>query len=504
MEKAERAYGKLLAHLRETAVMSSTASLLNWDQETQMPPGGAGLRADQLAQLAELVQKRRSSRTVGRLLEEAQPFAEGRQPDSDEAAILREAKRDYDRAARIPPKLAAERARLRSLARVAWAEAREKKDYAIFLPWLAKIFDLMRRWGEALSQGESPYDALLEDYEPGQTAAGLRVIFGPLENSLRALLDRIQASGRAVDTTPLRRPCPVDAQRAFARSATAAIGFDYHRGTLHDTLHPFCSTLSPDDIRLTSRWRETAFLDGLFSALHEAGHGIYEQGLAADRFGTPLCDACSFGVHESQSRLFENLVGRSLGFWRHFLPRARAAFPGALEGVQPEAVYRAVNEVSPSFIRVDADEVTYNLHIFLRFDLEQALLAENLAPKDLPDAWNERFTKAFGMTPGDDAEGCLQDIHWSIGLVGYFPTYTLGNVYAAQLYDRARKDLGDLEAAFARGEFAPLKEWLAARIHRHGRRYRPATLIEKATGTPPSPEPLLSHLERRAAEVYGV
>ncbi|MCK6461021.1 MAG: carboxypeptidase M32 [Planctomycetes bacterium] len=504
MERAERAFRKLLAHLRDTATMQATVSLLNWDQETHMPPGGAGLRADQLAQLAELVQKRRSSRAVGRLLEDAQPFAEGRAPDSDEAAILREARRDFDRAARIPPKLAAERARLRSLARAAWAEARERKDYAIFLPWLGKTFDLMRRWGEALSRGEPPYDALLEDYEPGQTAAGLRALFGPLEGSLRALLRRIQASGRTVDSAPLSRPCPIDAQRAFARSATAALGFDYGRGTLHDTLHPFCSTLAPGDIRLTSRYSETAFLDGFFSALHEAGHGIYEQGLPADRYGTPLCDACSYGIHESQSRLFENLVGRSLGFWRHFLPRARDAFPGAFDGIRPEAVYRAVNEVAPSFIRVDADEVTYNLHIFLRFDLEQALMTEDLAPADLPGAWNERFTKAFGMTPGDDAEGCLQDIHWSIGLVGYFPTYTLGNVYAAQLHDRARRDLGDLEGAFARGEFAPLREWLAARIHRHGRRYPPAELIERATGAPPSPEPLLSHLERRAAEVYGV
>lgn len=503
MERAERAYRKLLAHLRDIATMQATVSLLNWDQETHMPPGGAGLRADQLAQLAELVQKRRSARALGRLLDEAAPVAEGRPPDADQAAILREARRDYDRAARIPPKLAAERARLRSLARVAWAEAREKKDYAIFLPWLAKTFDLMRRWGEALSQGESPYDALLEDYEAGQTAAGLRAIFAPLEASLRALLRRVEASGREVDTAPLGRPCPVEAQRAFARSATAAIGFDYERGTLHDTLHPFCSTLAPGDIRLTSRYSETAFLDGFFSALHEAGHGIYEQGLPAERYGTPICEACSLGVHESQSRLFENLVGRSLGFWRHFLPRARAAFPGALDGIPAEAVYRAVNGVAPSFIRVDADELTYNLHIFLRFDLEQALVAKDLAPSDLPGAWNERFAKAFGMTPGHDAEGCLQDIHWSIGLVGYFPTYTLGNVYAAQLYDRARRDLGDLDAAFARGEFAPLKDWLHERIHRHGRRYHPATLIEKATGAPPSPEPLLSHLERRAAEVYG-
>jgi carboxypeptidase Taq len=504
VERAERAYRNLLAHLRDTATMRATLSLLNWDQETHMPPGGAGLRAEQLGQVAELLQKRRSSAALRRLLEDALPVAEGRAGDSDEAAILREAMRDFDRATRIPARLAAERARLRSLARVAWAEAREKKDYAIFRPWLAKVFQLMRRWGEALSRGESAYDALLEDYEPGQTAAALRALFGPLEASLRTLLRRIESSGRAVDEAPLSLRCPVEAQRAFGRSATGAIGFDYGRGTLHDTLHPFCSTLAPGDIRLTSRWRETGFLDGLFGALHEAGHGIYEQGLRADLFGTPLCEACSFGIHESQSRLFENLVGRSLGFWRHFLPRARDAFPGVLDGIPPEAIFRAVNRVSPSFIRVDADEVTYNLHVFLRFDLEQALLDGSLAPEDLPGAWGERFEKSFGMTPADDAEGCLQDIHWSIGLVGYFPTYTLGNVYAAQLFDRARRDLGDLETAFARGEFAPLREWLASRIHRHGRRYGPAQLLERATDALPSPEPLLSHLERRAAEVYGV
>jgi len=503
MEKAERSYRRLLEHLRESAVMASTLSLLGWDQETQMPPGGAALRADQMAQLADLLQRRRSSPALGRLLEKAQPVAEGQPPDADAAAILREARLDHERATRIPPKLAAERARLRSLARGAWAEARERNDFALFLPWLEKVFRLMRRWGEALGSGGDPYDALLDDYERGASTSSLATLFGPLQESVQALLRRIVASGRRVDTMALRRPCPVGAQREFARNATAAIGFDYTRGTLHDTVHPFCSTLSPDDIRLTSRYSEEAFADGFFSALHEAGHGIYEQGLPANHFGTPLCEACSFGVHESQSRLWENLVGRSRGFWRHFLPLARTAFP-ALDGASTEGFQRAVNEVAPSFIRVDADEVTYNLHIFLRFELERALLAGDLAPKDLPGAWNERFSRTFGMTPPDDARGCLQDVHWSLTLVGYFPTYALGNVYAAQLYERARRDLGDLDLAFARGEFTPLRAWLFERIHRHGRRYPPAALIEKATGSPPSPEPLLLHLERRAAEVYGV
>ncbi len=504
MRDAERAYRKLLGHLRESAVMASSLSLLGWDQETHMPPGGAALRANQVAQLAELLQKRRAAPSVGRLLEKARPLAEGLPPEADAAAILREARRDYDRATRIPPKLAAERAKLRSLARRAWIEAREKSDFKAFLPWLDKVLGLMRRWGEALGHPGGAYDALIDEYEPGETAAGLKRLFTPIEEATKALLRRILGSGRPVDVTPLTRPCPVQAQRMFARTAAAAIGFDFARGRLDDTVHPFCSTLSPGDVRITSRYQERMFLDGFFSALHEAGHGLYEQGLDAERFGSPLAEACSYGVHESQSRLWENLVGRSLGFWRHFLPRAREAFPGALDGVPLETFHRAVNEVAPSFIRVDADEVTYNLHIFLRFGLERELLSGDLAPGDVAAAWNERFAAAFGIAPPDDARGCLQDVHWSATLVGYFPTYTLGNVYASHLYERARRDLGDLDGAFARGEFTPLLRWLAERIHRHGRRHPPAQLIERATGGPPSPGPLLRHLEQRAAEVYGV
>lgn len=501
MKDARRSYRRLLEHLRGSAVLSSTMSLLGWDQETLMPAGGAALRADQQEQLAEILQRRRAAPAVGRLIEKARPLADG---DADAAAVLREAARDYERATRIPPKLAAERAKLRSLARRAWTDAREKSDFASFLPWLEKIVLLMRRWGDALGHPGGPYDALIDDYEPGETAAGLRALFGPLERSLTELLRRIVGSGRTVDASVLARPCPIPAQREFARAAAEAIGFDFARGRLDDTVHPFCSTLWPGDIRITSRYQERMFPDGFFSALHEAGHGLYEQGLDPERFGSPLAEACSYGVHESQSRLWENLVGRSLGFWRHFLPRARAAFPGALDDVPLDAFRNAVNEVTPSFIRVDADEVTYNLHIFLRFRIEQELIAGDLAPKDVPAAWNERFKAAFGIAPPDDARGSLQDVHWSLTLVGYFPTYTLGNIYAAHLFERARRDLGDLEAAFAKGDFMPLLGWLRERIHRHGRRHAPAKLIEEATGSPPSPGPLLRHLEARAAEVYGL
>jgi len=504
MNQAEKAFGKLLDHLRETALLQASMRLLSWDQETHMPPGGAEIRAGQLAQLAGLIQRRRRAAVLGRLLEESRPLAEGVPPDADVAVILREAQRDHDRAKRIPVRLAEQRARLRVLARRAWVEARAERDFARFRPWLDKVFKLMRRWADALGHDGNPYDALVDDYERGETARSLADLFAPLREALPALLGRIRDHGRPVDASPLSRLCPVDAQRGLARAACETVGFDFARGDLTDTVHPFCSGLSPEDVRITTRYRAEAFIDGFFSALHEAGHGMYEQGLPAGEFGTPLGQACSFGIHESQSRLFENLVGRSAGFWRHFFPRVRSAFAGVFDDVAAGDFHRAVNQVRPSFIRVDADEVTYNLHIFLRFDLEQAILAGDLKPRDLPGAWNERFAALFGLTPAHDAEGCLQDVHWGATLVGYFPTYTLGNIYAAQIYERARAELGDLDEGFARGEFAPLLRWLGEKIYRHGRRYPPAELAERVAGAPRSPAALVRHLEARAAETYGL
>lgn len=288
------------------------------------------------------------------------------------------------------------------------------------------------------------------------------------------------------------------------RQGVEAVGFDLARGRVDVSAHPFCSGAGPSDVRLTTRYRDRVFPDSLLSALHEAGHGIYEQGLLEENFGTPMGEACSFGIHESQSRLVENFVARSRGFWDRFLPVARALFPDALRGVDAAAFHRAVNDVRPSLVRVDADEVTYNLHVVVRFELEGAMLRGELAPADLPAAWNEAYRRELGVGPPDDAQGCLQDIHWSIGSIGYFPTYSLGNVYAAQIHERALRDLGDLEALYRRGEFGPLREWLRERIHRHGKRYPPRRLVEEATGSPPSPDALVRHLEARYGEVYGL
>jgi len=493
----------LVSRLKSTAVLASCSALLGWDEQTYLPPGGAGHRAEQLGLLAGMAHQQATDPKIGELLsqlETAKAFA----IDSPEAALLREARRDYDRKTKLPQRLVEELSRTTTLSQHAWVAARKKKDFAEFRPWLEKVVALKREEADVLSAGGEKYDALLDDYEAGATSESVAASFASLRKELVGLLDAIRGSGRASDGSVLTRSYPVEAQRAFGRAAAAAIGFDFGRGRLDEAAHPFCSGIGPGDCRLTTRYDEHHVPGAFFGTLHEAGHGLYEQGLPAGWFGTPLGEACSLGVHESQSRMWENFVGRSRAFWACFFPQARDAFPGALKDVDTEAFYRAINDVRPSYIRVEADEVTYNLHIMLRFELERPLIAGDLAPADAPGAWDDAFVRDFGMRPTNVAEGALQDIHWSAGLVGYFPTYALGNMYAAQLFEQARVDLGDLDAMFARGEFTPLKGWLVENVHRHGRRYRPAELIERVTGRAQSPEPLVRHLREKYGELYGV
>lgn len=493
----------LVSRLKQTAVLASCSAMLGWDEQTYLPPGGAPHRAEQLGLLAGLAHQRATDPRIGELLTQIES-SKGFPADSAEAALLREARRDYDRKTKLPQRLVEELSRTTTLSQQAWVGARKKKDFAEFRPWLEKVVALKREEADVLSAGGEKYDVLLDDYEPGATSAAVAASFATLRKELVSLLDAIRGSGVEPDASILTRSYPVEAQRGFGRAAASAIGFDFDRGRLDEAAHPFCSGIGPGDCRLTTRYDEQHFPQAFFGTLHEAGHGLYEQGLPADRFGTPLGEACSLGIHESQSRMWENFVGRSRPFWAHFFPRARGAFPSALADVGSEGFYRAINDVRPSFIRVEADEVTYNLHIMLRFELERPLIAGDLAPADMPGAWDEAFTRDFGMRPTNVSEGALQDIHWSAGLVGYFPTYALGNMYAAQLFEQARADLGDLDAQFARGEFAPLKGWLVEHVHRHGRRYRPSALIERITGRPPSPEPLVRHLRTKYGELYGV
>ena len=425
-------------------------------------------------------------------------------PQSDAAVNVREVRRVHDRAVKVPKELVEEIARVTTRCQQVWQEARQADDFAAFRPWLDKVVGLKRQEAQAVGYRDVPYDALLDEYEPGATTAEITKIFAELRAELAPLAAAIASSGRGRRGRCWSGDYPVDRQPIFGQAAAAAIGFDFAAGRIDVTTHPFCSGIGPGDCRICTRYNSRHFNEAFFGILHEAGHGIYEQGLPADHYGTPRGGYASLGIHESQSRLWENQVGRGRAFWDHFFPKAQQTFPEALRGVNSDDFYFAVNDVRPSFIRVEADEATYNMHIILRFELEQGLVSGDLKPADVPSAWDEKIRRSLGLTPPTRREGCLQDIHWSFGGIGYFPTYTLGNLYAAQFMEAARRDLGDLDADFRRGEFGRLKAWLNEKSHREGRRRRAAALCEQVTGRPLSHEPLLRHLRGKYGPLYGV
>ena len=466
-ESDSPAYSGLVGHLQETALLSSCAHLLGWDEQTYLPSQGAELRADQMALLAGLVHERAVSPRLGELLAELNTVDLGQETPA--AANVREAQRSYDRATRMPKELVVELSRVTTLSQQAWIEARQEKDFSKFQPWLEKVITLKREEASAVGYGDGvPYDALLDDYEPGMTAEKVQSAFTPLRDELVTLVQQVTDSNITPDRSIVTRAYPIDAQRQFGRQAAEAIGFDFSAGRLDEAAHPFCSGIGPGDCRLTTRYDENFFPQALFGTLHEAGHGLYEQGLNRDAFGTAIGHSASLGIHESQSRMWENFVGRSRAFWQHLLATFQQTFSAVLNGVSLDDFYTAINIVEPSFIRVEADEVTYNLHIMLRFELEQQLISGELCAGDVPSAWNAKFEEFFGLRPPDDAVGCMQDVHWSAGLIGYFPTYALGNMYAAQFFNAAQKELGDLHEHFAQGEFTPLKNWLRTNIHERG------------------------------------
>lgn len=499
-------YADLLALLREAAVLASAGATLGWDQEVMMPPAAAPLRSEQLSVLAGLVHERRTSPRIGELLAACEADVE-LTADDEAAANLRAIRHDYQRATRLPGDLVRSWAETTALSMHAWRDARERDDFAAFAPWLERIVRLSRERADCLSvDGGDRYDALLEEFEPGMRAATLDTVFAELRAGLAPMIAAIAASDRAPDTSVLRTPLPVDRQVAFNRSVLERMGFDFGGGRLDVSTHPFCESAGPGDTRLTTRYTEEEFAGALNASMHEAGHGLYEQGLPkATRFGQPLAEACSLGIHESQSRMWENLVGRSRPFWEWALPSMQASVgAAAISALDVETVFRAMNTVEPNLIRIESDEATYNLHIMLRFDLERALLSGDLSVADLPGAWNERVRADLGLEVPDDRRGCLQDIHWSMGAIGYFPTYTLGNLYAAQLWETIREAIPDLDARMRRGDFAALLEWLRENVHRHGRRYPAPALCERITGRPLSHEPLLSNLRTKLAPIYGL
>ena len=491
----ETAFAELKERLGALTDLRRTEGLLLWDMQVFMPPGGAPTRAAQLATLEEIVHARIVDERFGELFEELEPFAAELPEDSDDACLVRVARRDWERARRVPTELAVEFAKVSAQSYDVWVKARAESDFAAFAPWLERVVDLRRRYIECYAPYDDAYDVLLEDYEPGMKTSEIREIFSVLRPELRALVAE-QASDE--EDAFMRGPFPVAAQDALSRELCEAFGATWDEFRLDTTVHPFEITFGLGDIRLTSRYAEDDLLS-LFTAMHECGHGLYEWGVSRTLERTPLAAGVSATLHESQSRLWENVVGRSLPFWRWFYPRVQAAFPDPLGGVSLEDFHRANNRVRRSFVRVDADETSYGLHVILRFELEQELLTGRLAVKDLPDAWNARFEELLGIAVPNDAVGVLQDAHWSGGGFGYFPTYLLGSVLSVQVWEKVREAIPNLDEQIERGDFAELHEWLRETIYSLGRKFTPAETIRRAVGGPLAPEPYLAYLREKAS-----
>jgi carboxypeptidase Taq len=495
---------ELKLRLREISDLHGAEAVLGWDQATYMPPGGAEARGRQLALLGRLGHERLVEPAIGRLLDALAPWADAQGADSDVAALVRVTRRDFDRATRVPSAFIQRLSEHAAASYHAWERARPANDFAAMRPLLEKTVELSRELAAFHPGYANPYDALIDLAEDGMTVATVRALFTELHAGLVPLIAAIRACPE-IDDRCLEGAFPEAAQQAFGEKAIRAFGYDYTRGRQDKTAHPFMTKLGRGDVRITTRYRNDNLSDGLFSTLHEAGHAMYEQGIDDGLDGTSLFAGTTSGVHESQSRLWENLVGRSLPFWRHWFGSLQAAFPGALDDVDVETFYRAINKVEPSLIRTDADEVTYNLHVMLRFDLELALLEGTLNVADLPEAWRARVQSDLGVSPPDDRDGALQDVHWYGGIVGgAFQSYTLGNIMSAQFFAAARRDLGDLDGQIGAGQCAPLRAWLTDRIYRHGRKFTAPEIVQRATGEPLSIAPYLGYLNTKYGALYGL
>ncbi len=488
----------LRKRLATVADLGSANALLAWDQQVYMPKGGVEGRAEGMATLSRLAHEHFVDPETGRLLDAARDL----DPETEDGALVRRARRDYERSTRLPSRLVEEMTRAESLAEPAWVEARASSDFSLFAPHLEKILPLQREAAEALGYEDHPYDALLDGYEPGAKKARLEAMFEELKKGIVPMIRRISERGDDGRAAVLRGDFDEAAQEKFGEEVVTAFGYDWDRGRQDRTVHPFCINFGPNDVRITTRFDPEWLSPALFGTMHETGHALYEQGVDPRYARTPLSGGTSMGVHESQSRMWENLVGRSRGFWSHYYPKLQGTFPEPLRDVEPEQFYRAINAVSPSEIRVEADEVTYNLHILLRFELEVALIEGSLAVADLPEAWNAKMEEYLGITPGSYATGVLQDVHWSSGLFGYFPTYTIGNVLSVQFFEEAVKARPEIPEGIQRGEFSALLSWLRENIHRHGSRYLPDEIVECVTGRPLDTAPYLRYLETKFGELY--
>jgi carboxypeptidase Taq len=493
-------FDDLRERLAEISDLVKTAALLGWDQHVMMPQKGASIRAEQMATVGRIAHTKFIAPEIGSLLDDLRGWGEQQDYDSFEASLIRVATRDWEKSRQVPPELRAEMSRSAALANQVWIDARQANDFKTFLPVLRKNLDLRKRYIDCFEVKDEPYDIVLDDYERDMTTKEVRRIFNYLKEHQAPLVKEVAARG-GNDAKP--REYALEAQKTFELEVVKAFGYTDDAWRLDPTVHPFASGTGITDIRITTRYFSD-HLGGLFGTMHEFGHGLYERQVDPALERSPLARGVSLGLHESQSRMWENLVGRSLPFWRHFFPRLQELFP-TLAGEDAESWYREVNRVEPSLIRVEADEATYNLHIILRFELEQAMLGDEFPLEQLPEQWNSRMWDYLGIEVPSDTEGVLQDVHWSGGSIGYFPTYALGNLISAQIWEKITADLPSLESDFEEGEFGGLRDWLGEHLHRLGRKYTPGETLERVVGTSEiDPEPYVRYLRSKLADIYGI
>ncbi len=497
-------YHALLEKVYEINDLNKAQAVLSWDKEVNMPPLGLAARVQQMTTLSRLTHTMSTSDEMGQLIEDAAASLNGAAYDSNEASLLRLLKKNYEDARKVPSDYIIRAAQLSGKAHAVWAQARAENDYASYEPWMAQVIEMCQELADYYGYEDEKYDALLDKYEVGMKTADVRAIFDASKAALVPLREAIEERGTAVSDALVHQNFDIDKQKEFARYIAAEIGYDFERGHLGTVVHPFATSFSRDDARITTRWYPHFLNPSLFGTLHESGHAMYEQGTHPDLARTPLARGTSLGIHESQSRMMENLVGRNRGFWQAHFPKLQSLFLAQLGGATAEDFYRAINKVQPSYIRVEADELTYNFHIILRFELEQAMLNGELAAKDLPSAWNARMEDLLGITPPTDSKGCLQDVHWTRPGFGYFPTYALGNLYAAQFMETAVAQFPAIESELAAGKTTTLLAWLRENIHQHGRKFTPGELVERVTGKPLSHDAFMRYATAKFNDIYDL
>lgn len=495
-------YEALVHKVQEIDDLNKAASVLAWDKEVNMPSAGLSERVMQMTTLSKLIHKMATSDEMGEMIEQAAAEVNDLATDSHEASLMRVLNRQYANARKLTPEHVARTSKVSGLAHHAWIKARAENDFAAFQPWLEQVIELSQEQAALYGYEDEAYDALLDKYETDMKTAEVRAIFQSVKDALVPLREAIDARGTAVNDALLHQSYPISKQKKFAHYIADAIGYDFSRGHLGTVVHPFAISFSRNDSRITTRWHDDFVSPALFGTLHESGHAMYEQGTHPDYSRTPLARGTSLGIHESQSRMMENLVGRNAGFWKIHFPKLQETFPGQLGNHTANEFYRAINKVQSSFIRVESDELTYNFHIILRFELEQAMLNGDLKAADLPTAWNDKMLASLGIVPPTDTQGCLQDVHWTRPMLGYFPTYALGNLYASQFYETAVSQHPNIIDELNQGKTETLVEWLRENIHQHGKKYTPQELVQRVTGKPLSQDAFIRYVTQKFGGIY--